>query len=64
MESAAECEFLSFEELVELQKALDRIEKQQAGRYQSKNRRLSAETRVKRLLGIEEEGDGPDQDAA
>ena len=53
MEAALDAQ-LPFEEMVRLQTVLDEIDSQQRG---YRKPRLTAETRVKRLLGIEEEKD-------
>ena len=45
---------LSFAQLVELQKFIDNLAAQKQGAW-AKKHRLTVETRVKRLLGIEEE---------
>jgi hypothetical protein len=49
---------LPISELVMIQTSIDAREDAQAGRFGKKKRRLSAEQRVKRFLGIaDEEGD-------
>lgn len=58
METAAD-QGLGFDQLVELQKEIDKIEKANAPRIQRKRGpRISAEIRVRRLLGLPDEEEG------